>query len=217
MRASDSLPSIDSTTAMLGSFQKPKKQLSCLKKAPLVSQAIWNITLASSESAYSIATYITDLFHLDPFAYGMSKIGLGVGVVGGLVLGGSETYSHWAQGSHFAHGDGHGHSHGGLHDLEAEEETNEELAKSAKLTWTQSFSSALHYVSESVAGTAFPLMAYKILLSMSEDDEPSPYIYAGIGACSLFCNLQTLLNTRSAFRKENEREILESMDGPRLV
>lgn len=193
----------DSTTAMLGSLQKKPKKLDKLQKTALVSQAVWNITLASAESAYSIATYVTDLFHFDVLTYGMSAEGIAIGTIGGFMLGGSETYSHWAQGSHFAHGESHGHSHGGPAIYEDEEDNLD--VPEVKLSWTQSISAGLHYLSESISGTAFPIMAYKTLLSMNDGDEPSPYVYAAISAFSLFCNLQTLLNTRSAFKRENER------------
>lgn len=196
-----------STSTMLSLLQSPpRQQKKCVKYLPLISQAFWNITLSTTESAYSIATFITDTAKLTPYAFGMSKLGMVLGGVGGLLLGGSETYSHWAQGSHFSHADSHEH-----------EEEVEVDNSNIKLSWTQSIASAFHYVSDSIAGTAFPLMAYKTLLSMAEDESPSPAVYVAIGACSLFCNLQTLINTRSAFKKENERENEELVRGPMMV
>lgn len=216
MRASNS-PPIDSTSSMLESLNQPKKpkELNWHAKISLYSQALWNITSTTAENFYSIAVFLTDVFHLDPYVLGMSKIGMGVGAVGGLMFGVSETNSHWAMSSHFAHGDEHGHSHGGLLEYSDLEEGFGEIETQAptKLTWGQSISASFHYLSESFSEASVPILAYKLAMSMEEQEEASPVAISLFAAASLFCHQQTLLNTRSAFKRENERKEAEARRG----
>ena len=178
--------------------KNPLEKKKCNLHFLMRSQFTYNMLMGIGESGYTLATLITDLAELEPAFLGMSWIGIEVGLPLALLFALAEAYSHNSESDHFNHSE-HATS---LHESENQE------SPPIPLSWKQEGCAILHYLSDVHKGAAFFLSIYKI--AENKLAIPSfPYrlfSYTGIGLFSMLGNAQEYVNTRIAFKKENERE-----------
>ena len=171
---------------------------------PRAAQFTFNLVIGILQS-YTLAELATDLGCFEKKYRDLSWEGIGIGLSLGTLLALGECYSHLSQSNHFHHSE-HQHENNNESNLN---ETDYDAPPPTKLTWQQEIWALLHYATDTYQGTAYPLLLSKAL---GLDRYRLLYrggIYAGMGLASMVGNFQEYLNTRIAFKKDNERNELE--------